>query len=102
MTIQRTVPHELTSQPERSLIPFPLSNRVGKIREVACKLLERPTDKAVAYYRKQISDSIKAQFDKIGLPDIERSRQMSSFWTAVEGEMLRQSRNVSNHPGGAA
>ncbi|WP_412556108.1 DUF6074 family protein [Sinorhizobium meliloti] len=101
MTVQRTDPHESKFQSDCELVPFPLPNRVGKIREVACKLLDRASDKAVAYYRKQISESIDAQFEKIGLPESERRRQITSFWAAVDHEMLKQS-HVKNSPGGAA
>ncbi|WP_042778951.1 DUF6074 family protein [Sinorhizobium fredii] len=93
-------------QPPRQVIAFPLVNRMGKIRDVARKLLEKTTERHAGYYTKQVSDGLTAHLDRLGLSPEERNRQIDDFWTRVEQEVIRLSYQRpgagSHDPRGAA
>lgn len=89
-------------QPPRKLIVFPMVNRIGRIRDVAAKMLDKPTEKSASHYRKQVNEALEVQFEKIGLAENERLEQIGAFWHAVEQEMRKQSHGWSSTPGGAA
>lgn len=92
--------------PACTMIPFPMVNRVGKIRDVAAKLLDKPTERHAEYYCKQVTDGLVAQFEKIGLSEEQQSEQIGAFWSRVHQEASRlQQRSSSggnNNPKGAA
>ncbi len=73
------------------LIPFPMTARTGKIRDVAAKMLDRPSEKSVAHYQRVVNESLQSQFNKIGLPFKEQKKQIRAFWEQVEIEMERVS-----------
>ena len=91
--------------PACTMIPFPMSHRVGKIRDVAAKLLEKGTERHADYYCKQVTDGLVAQFEKIGLSEEQQGEQIGSFWSKVHQEVARlQHRSTAgnNNPKGAA
>lgn len=71
------------------LIPFPLVNRVGRIRDVARKMLDKQTDRHSEYYRDQTTKALLAQLERIGVDVNCRDAQLAAFWQAVQCEMLR-------------
>ena len=90
--------------PACEILPFPMSKRTGKIRDVAAKLLAKSTERHADYYRKQVNESLAAGFERIGIAADEQERQIADFWQRVEAEMRRQM--LFGHPdfptGGAA
>ena len=89
-------------QPPRKLIPFPMAKRIGRIRDVAQRLLDKRTNRSATHYRKQVTDALIASFDRIGVPETEQDEQLGVFWSAVEVEMGRQCHDWANNGGGAA
>ncbi|KSV76696.1 hypothetical protein N182_24805 [Sinorhizobium sp. GL2] len=93
-------------QPPRKVIAFPMVYRIGKIRDVARKMLEKTSDRHAEYYQRQVTDGLVAQLGKIGLPETEQDEQIGAFWRKVEQEMVRityQQSSAGNHdPLGAA
>ncbi|MEZ5782364.1 MAG: DUF6074 family protein [Rhizobiaceae bacterium] len=75
-------------QPTR-FIPYPLNRQVGKIREVARKLTDKPTPKTAANYRQLITDNLNRKLTEYGVPESRQKSMIASFWTAVEQEVLR-------------
>lgn len=88
-------------QPPCKLIPFPLVNRVGRIRDVASKLVDKTTDRHADYYRCQVSEGLVHQLEKLGLSRSSIDRELDRFWHEVEREVARQSYR-GHRPGGAA
>lgn len=89
----------LTEGPlENQLIPFPMINRVGKIREVAAKIRSQKTRGHVDYYRKQVTSALDRHLEKIHLSPAEREAQVRVFWQQVERELLRQSQAFPSDP----
>jgi len=78
-------------QPECRLIPFPMVNRIGRIRDTAAKMLDKPTEKSALHYRRQVDEAIGAQLIKIGLASEAVEKERRSFWLAVDAEMIRRS-----------
>lgn len=76
-------------QTPRQIIMFPMASRIGRIRDVAVKILDKPTDRAAAAYQNQITDTILRQFDKLGIPQIEQDQQLKAFWQAEKSEKNR-------------
>jgi len=75
--------------PPVKVIMFPMVKRVGRIRDVAEKMLEKPTDRATAFYRNQVTDAMIRQMDKAGISEAEQDEELGAFWQAVDGEMIR-------------
>ncbi|NEK36310.1 hypothetical protein GR253_19575 [Rhizobium leguminosarum] len=90
--------------PVCDVLPFPLARRVGKIRDVASKLVAKTTERSADYYFSQVSEALVAQLSKIGIPDHEQDEQIGAFWSAVNQEVARLSyRGTGSHdPRGAA
>jgi hypothetical protein len=78
-------------QPECRLIPFPMVNRIGRIRDTAAKMLDKPTEKSAEHYRRQVDEAMTAQLSKIGLLAEVIEVERADFWKAVDAEMARQS-----------
>ncbi|MGJ7039650.1 hypothetical protein J2Y63_002908 [Shinella sp. BE166] len=74
---------------QATIIPFPVTARVRKIRDTALKLLERPTVKSAEHYRGQVLDPMRASFLRIGLSEEEADEQTRVFWMAVQAEAAR-------------
>lgn len=75
--------------PPCRIILFPLAKRVGRIRDVAIKMLDKPTDKAATSYREQVTDAMLRALDRAGIPEIEQDKQLGAFWEAVQAEIIR-------------
>lgn len=86
------------------MIPFPMVHRVGKIRDVANKMLDKASDRHADYYRDQVSSALVKQFTSIGLSTDEQAQQLAAFWEKVRDEMTRQTYQGStgSNPRGAA
>ncbi|WP_174800976.1 DUF6074 family protein [Martelella limonii] len=87
--------------PPKKLMVFPLVYRIGKIRDVATKMLDKPTEKSARHYRRQVDEGLTAQLERFGFGDGEIGQQLDLFWQAVEQEMHRQSYEWTNNPGDA-
>ncbi|MBZ3693228.1 DUF6074 family protein [Phyllobacterium calauticae] len=92
----------MSIQPERcQLIVFPLVNRVGKVRDVAFKMLDKATDRHADFYRHQVTEALLRHLDRMGIGKVEQDEQIGAFWAKVQDEMNRLSYHF-NRPGGAA
>lgn len=89
-------------QPECRLIPFPMVNRIGRIRDTAAKMLDKPTEKSAEHYRRQVDEAMTGQLSKIGLLGEQIQTEREAFWNAVEAEMTRQAYGWRYEPDGAA
>lgn len=83
------LPDLFTWTPPRKVILFPMERRVGRIRDVAVKMLDKPTMRAAVSYRAQVTDAFIRQMDRAGIPEIEQDEQLGAFWEAVRNEMIR-------------
>ncbi|MBZ9655042.1 DUF6074 family protein [Phyllobacterium lublinensis] len=81
------------------VIPFPLVKRIGKVRDVAKKLMDKSTDRHAVSYRQQVAEGLYNQLGKIGVSEEERVRQIRAFMLAVRVEANRRL-CLRNHPGG--
>lgn len=86
-------------QPPSKLIVFPTIRRVGKIRTTAERLLAKSTSRASDHYRRQVSEALLANFERLGVAEADAHREVIEFWSAVDREMVR--RQFGEH-GGAA
>ncbi len=89
-------------QPECRLIPFPMVNRIGRIRDTAAKMLDKPTEKSAEHYRRQVDEAMAGQLSKIGQLGEAIEAERVAFWKAVDAEMTRQSYGWRHEPDGAA
>jgi hypothetical protein len=89
------------SPPLCQLIAFPLVRRVGKVRDVAQKMLDKSTDRHADYYRNQVSDALLKHLTRLGLSEREQDEQIGAFWTAVDVEAARLTYR-GQRPGGDA
>lgn len=76
-------------KPPVVLVVFPLANRVGKIRDVAQKMLGKTTDRHSEHYKGQVTDALTRPLEKIGLAETEIADQIDAFWRKVHEEMIR-------------
>jgi hypothetical protein len=92
-------------QPPCKVILFPLLSRVGRIRDVASKMLDKATDRHADYYRNQVTQALLRQLDRVGVLEHEQDEHLGAFWHAVQDEMIRQCYGRvagGNDPRGAA
>jgi hypothetical protein len=75
--------------PTAKVIVFPMGKRVGRIRDVAAKMLDKPTDRAAAFYRDQVTDGLLRSLSRAGIPEVDQDEQLGAFWSAVDAEMIR-------------
>lgn len=87
--------------PSCKLIAFPLDRRVGKIRDVAIKLMDKSTERHANSYRLQVSEALAVHLSKLGLSEDEQAVQISVFFKKVQDEVARLTYRGSR-PGGAA
>lgn len=97
-----TLPLFKWKQPDCRLIPFPMVNRIGRIRDTAAKMIDKPTEKSAEHYRRQVDEAMTTQFSKIGLSGEKIEVERASFWKAVDVEMARQAYGWRHEPDGAA
>lgn len=83
------------------VIVFPMVKRVGRIRDVAAKMLDKPTDRAAAFYRDQVTDALLRSLSKAGVTEAVQDEELGAFWSAVDAEMIRQTYQ-GQRPGGEA
>jgi hypothetical protein len=97
-----TLPLFTWKQPDCRLIPFPMVKRIGRIRDTAAKMLDKPTEKSAEHYRRQVDEAMTIQLSKIGLAGEKIEVERAAFWKAVEAEMTRQVDGwVQHQPDGA-
>lgn len=72
------------------IIPFPLARRIGRIREVADKLMHK-TDRQTEYYISQVTGGLFSQLDRLGVPVDTQDQMVEDFMTAVCQELNRRS-----------
>ncbi|AZO42942.1 hypothetical protein EJ076_18485 [Mesorhizobium sp. M7D.F.Ca.US.005.01.1.1] len=84
-----------------SVVVFPLVRRIGKVRDVARKMLDKSTDRHAESYRDQVTTGLLGHMVRIGIPDQEQDEQLGAFWSAVDAEMTRLTYRGSR-PGGSA
>lgn len=90
-------------KPPVDIIAFPLDRRVGKIRDVARKLLSKSTDHHADYYAGQVTEALRRHLEKLGLSEDQQDEQIGAFWAKVDVELARLSyRGTGNDPRGAA
>ena len=92
---------EPRSMPSADVVAFPMARRIGKIRDVAGKMLAKTTERHAAYYRGQVTAALKDQLARLGLPDPDWDRELSAFWKRVQAEMIRMTFE-GRLPGGTA
>lgn len=88
--------------PPCRVIAFPLIHRVGKIRDVASKMLAKSTDRHAESYRDQVTTGLLGHLARLGMPEHERDEQLGAFWTAVDIEIIRLTYRGSRPGGNAA
>jgi hypothetical protein len=93
-------PMRVATLPTCQLIVFPLEHRVGKIRDVAGKMLATKSERQADHYRSQVSEAFIHKLRGIGMPDAQIADELASFWSCVNAEMIRRSHGW--HTGGAA
>ena len=76
--------------PACTVLAFPLSKRVGKIRRTA-EVLSGKNGKAAIQYRATIIESTRGQMAKSGLSEAIIESEIRAFETAVERELNRLS-----------
>ncbi|TIX18501.1 MAG: hypothetical protein E5V41_05880 [Mesorhizobium sp.] len=87
--------------PPCRVIVFPMVNRVGRIRSTAEKMLAKPTDRAAASYRDQVTDAMIRQMGRAGIEEATQDEQIGAFWSAVQAEIIRLAYR-GDRPGGHA
>lgn len=75
--------------PMGRVIVFPMPRRSGRIRDGALKMLDKPTERAAASYRNQVTDALVKQLGKAGLGEEEQNEHVGEFWSAVQVEINR-------------
>lgn len=80
---------EVQSATYCQIIPFPLTKRVAKIRDVAAKLMEKTTDRHAEAYRNQVAGGLFKHLAGIGMAEDDQDEQVGAFFTAVELELSR-------------
>jgi hypothetical protein len=83
------------------VIVFPMIKRIGRIRDVAAKMLDKRTDRAAAFYRDQVTDCMLRSLARAGIPEHDQDEQLGAFWSAVQAEMIRLTYR-GQRPGGSA
>lgn len=92
-------------QPVCIVISFPLSRRMGKVRDVAAKMLDKTTERHADQYRAQVTEALVKQMARSGINQAVQSAEIEAFWAKVHEEMVRltyQRRGRSPDPRGAA
>lgn len=89
----------LNWNPPCQIVVFPLTRRVGRIREVAESYVSK-SDKAAAHYLSQVTGGLFAQLNRIGVPEDQQDEMLGAFVDALEREVARLMNQC--RPGGAA
>ncbi|UVK57581.1 hypothetical protein DBIPINDM_008190 (plasmid) [Mesorhizobium sp. AR02] len=75
--------------PPCQVILFPMVKRVGRIRDVTAKMLDKRTDRAASSYRDQVTVAMLRSLARAGIPEDEQNEQLGAFWSEVQLEMIR-------------
>lgn len=91
-------------QPPVKILLFPMACRVGRVRDVASKLLAKSTDHHAIYYREQVNAAVRKNLSSLGLNEDQQDEQLHDFWEKVHAEAIRMNFQGSNgrNPRGAA
>lgn len=90
-------------QPPRKTIVFPMKSRIGRIRDVAAKMVDKQTQRHADHYFRQVNEAMVNQLSRIGLSELEIDEQVGAFWVAVDQEITRLVyQRTGGYPGGAA
>ncbi|MBB2832322.1 UNVERIFIED_ORG: hypothetical protein GGD51_002451 [Rhizobium esperanzae] len=91
-------------RPACQIILFPMTARVGKVRDVARKLASKTTARHADYYCSQVTEALRLHLEKVGLGEAQQDEQIGAFWSKVDQEMVRITYRGtgSNDPRGAA
>ncbi len=76
--------------PSPAILPFPLARRLGKVRDVANKLLTRTTERAVEHYRRQVTSALQVHLQVKRVPAEDHQGEIARFWLAVDCEVARR------------
>lgn len=87
--------------PPSKVIAFPQSRRVGRIRHVAERLLEKRGEAYQRYWSLTVG-TLRNQLLKVSLKPAEIETQLEAFRRAVEAELNRRVFQRSLDDGGAA
>ena len=71
------------------LISFPLQKRIGRVRDVAWKLFNKPTKKSFDYYQRQTTELLSNQLLSLGQSPEQIQSEIHAFWGEVEQELAR-------------
>lgn len=69
------------------VVCFPMRNRIGKIRDVARKLLAAKSSRHAMNYRQQVTDGLARSLKHV--PSERHQRHLADFWIAVDLEVSR-------------
>lgn len=95
-------PSDAVSTTGPSILVFPADRRIGKIRDVATKLMAKTTERAIDHYRHQVTEGLLMNLTSKGVPVETHPDQVARFWKAVECEINRQVYGCRPGNGGAA
>ncbi|MET3646138.1 DUF6074 family protein [Phyllobacterium ifriqiyense] len=76
--------------PPCRVVPFPLQRRVGKIREVAARSVNKSPSCRERYFD-QVAGGLFAALARIEVPETAQDEAVGAFFTAVEQELQRMS-----------
>lgn len=79
-----------TYQSSAEIMPFPLSARIGKVRDVAGKLLACKSSQHARVYRAQVTEALGVHFRSKRVPTELHAGEIHKFWSAVELEVARR------------
>lgn len=86
--------------PMGRVIIFPMPRRSGRIRDVALKMLVKPTERSASSYRNQVTATLVKQLGKAGLNDEDLDEHVVEFWSAVQLEINRLTYRNNRPDGG--
>lgn len=86
-------------RPTATVLLFPLTSRVGKVRHTASVLARKHGEDANLYW-KQVVAANRKHLARVGLPEQEIDAEIRSFFDAVQHELIR--RSYSGRTGGDA
>lgn len=81
------------------VLPFPLVARVGKIRDVATKMVATKSPRHAESYRAQVTEALRVNLTSKRVPTELQASELRQFWRAVDLEVARLL-NPSRRPGG--
>jgi hypothetical protein len=78
-------------QPPVQFLAFPLDRQIGKVRDVAGKMVTKTTDRHVEHYQAQVTEALVNRLQRACIPDSVIDEQIGRFWVCVHQEMVRLS-----------